>query len=61
MSKFISWDDKIMCLTREIILRKRVYAKRVAEEKMTQDFADREIEVMTSVLRDIEKLAGRLM
>lgn len=34
------------CLTREIGLRGRVYARRVAEKKMSQAFADEELAKM---------------
>lgn len=57
--KFISYDDKITCLEREINMRKYVYPRRVSENKMSQNKADAEIEIMKSVLKDIQKLAGR--
>jgi uncharacterized protein (DUF302 family) len=59
-NRFISFDDKIACLEREIKMRGYVYRKKVDEKKMSQDKMDLEIETMQAVLSDIKKLAGRL-
>lgn len=52
-------DDKIGCLRREIAMREKVYPGWVARRKMTQDKADRELEIMQAILKDYEdKPAG---
>lgn len=51
------------CAERELHQRRRVYARRVAEGKMTQQEADREIARMTAIwayFRDLED-QGRLL
>lgn len=57
--RFVSFDDKITCLEREIKMRQYVYPHRVEQKKMTQDQADKEIDIMRAVLKDILKLSGR--
>lgn len=49
--------EQIACVKRELAMRVRVYAYRVRERKMTQQHADREIDVMTAVLHTLEDLA----
>lgn len=54
---------QIACVTRELGFRRRVYARRVQEGKMTQAQADAEIGAMTAVLetlRVVEKGATLL-
>ena len=46
--------EKRRCLEREIEMRRRVYPRRVREGRMTQAEADREIDVMTAILRDYD-------
>ncbi len=48
----VSKDEKIACLQREIELRTRVYARYIAEGKMKQSKAERELEIMYAILRD---------
>jgi hypothetical protein len=43
-------SEQIACVEREIELRRRVYARRVADRKMSRATADREIERMAAVL-----------
>jgi hypothetical protein len=52
-------EQKLAAVTREIGFRRRVYARRVSENKMTQELMDREIEVFEAIERDYqEKAAG---
>ena len=50
----ITRDMKISALKRELHMRGRVYPHRVAEGRMTQADADREIAVMQAILADYE-------
>lgn len=45
-----SLADEIACVRREIGMRERVYPRRVADGKMKQAAADREVEIMRAVL-----------
>lgn len=47
-------DMKHACIKRELHMRGRVYPHRVAEGRMTQADADREIAVMQAILADYE-------
>lgn len=42
--------DEIACVRREIAMREKVYPRRVADNKMRADVADRELETMRAVL-----------
>lgn len=44
--------EKRACIERELRMRRRVYPRRVADGKMTQAQADREIAVMEAILDD---------
>jgi hypothetical protein len=46
--------EKRRCLEREIAMRRRAYPRWVREGRMTQAEADREIDVMTAILRDYD-------
>ena len=48
----ISNRTKLDCIEREMGYRRRVYARRVANEIMTQEKADHEIAVMESIAAD---------
>lgn len=48
--------DQIECVLRELGYRERVYARRVAEGKMTQKLADQELERMRAVLGTLQGL-----
>ena len=50
----ITRETKITALRRELQMRGRVYPHRVAEGRMTQAEADREIAVMRAILADYE-------
>lgn len=51
----ITFRDKEACARRELDFRRRVYARRVADGKMKQADADREIDIMASILEDYER------
>jgi hypothetical protein len=48
-------SEKIAELTREIAMREQAYPRRVAEKKMTQAKADRQIAVMRAILEDVRR------
>lgn len=50
-------DEMVAALEREIMMRQSVYPRRVADKKMSQARADREIEVMKAIL-DFVRLRG---
>jgi hypothetical protein len=52
-------EQKLAAVTRELGFRRRVYARRVDDGKMTQEQMDREIQVFEAIERDYqEKAAG---
>lgn len=51
MSRFTS-EDKRRAAAREAALRRNVYRKRVAEGRMRQEDADREIAIMDEIAAD---------
>lgn len=59
--------EKADCAEREVKQRRRVYTRFVADGRMSQDFADRQIAVMDAIagdyraLADAEDIAGRLL
>jgi len=57
----ISIDDQVKCVEREIKMRHSVYARRVADKKMTQAQADREIEAMEAVLGTLRDVQSKSM
>jgi hypothetical protein len=50
-----SIEEKIGCLERELRYRQRVYPRLVLAKKMSQQKADREIEVMAAILEDLKE------
>ncbi len=46
----IGLPEQIAAVEREIALRRRVYPRRVADRKMTQALADKQIAAMSAVL-----------
>lgn len=52
----VTLSEEIYCVERELKLRERVYPRFVANKRMTQERADREIELMRSVLRRLKSL-----
>jgi hypothetical protein len=57
--RFVSMDDMIGCAKRELLMRKRVYPRWVADDRMTQEKADKEIAFMAAILEHLLKVAGR--
>jgi hypothetical protein len=57
--RFVSLDDMIGCAKRELALRQRAYPKWVANGRMNQDKADKEIAFMGAILNHLLKTAGR--
>ena len=55
----VSLEEKIAALKREIELRERVYGRYVAEGKMKQSKAHREIEIMQAILADYQRTEGQ--
>jgi hypothetical protein len=47
---------QVACIERELGFRRRVYARRVAEQKMTKTQADYELEVMGAVLATLQSI-----
>ena len=52
MSAPISTADKLAAVERELGYRRRVYARRVAERKMTQELSDRQIAIFEAIAED---------
>jgi hypothetical protein len=46
----IGLPEQIACVEREIALRQRVYPRRVADKKMSQALADKQLAAMSAVL-----------
>ncbi len=44
--------DKLLCVERELAMRRRVYPRAVTDRRMTAEQADREIDVMESIAQD---------
>lgn len=63
----ITNKDKAECAEREVKQRQRVYSRWVAEGRLTQAFADRQIAVMQAIAEDYrvkadaDDSAGRLL
>lgn len=54
----ISLADQIGCIERELALRRRVYGRMVEQGRMTAHKAQREIELMASILDTLNRLKG---
>jgi hypothetical protein len=52
----VSIDDQIACVERELRYREHVYPRRIADKKMTQQLADREMIRMQAVLQTLQLL-----
>lgn len=48
--------EQIDCIERELRFRRQVYPRRVAEQKMSQQLADRQIELMEAVRATLERI-----
>ncbi|HEY2244026.1 MAG TPA: hypothetical protein VGH47_07375 [Xanthobacteraceae bacterium] len=53
----ITVHDKLKCARRELKYRQFVYPRRVAENKMAQSEADKELAVMSAIVDDYDKSA----
>jgi hypothetical protein len=53
----VSIEAQIACVERELVFREKCYPKWVAEKRMTQKLADREIASMRAVLATLKGLA----
>jgi chorismate mutase len=49
-------DQQIECAARELKMRKRVYARRVMENKMTDDDAEFEKGCMSDIIESLKEL-----
>ncbi len=57
-------DQQIECATREVKMRKRVYARRVLEEKKSAGTAEHETECMKDIvasLKELQRLKGETL
>lgn len=52
----VTVSDMLGCARRELGMRNKVYPRRVANRKMKQDDADREIRSMAAIVAHFEKL-----
>lgn len=55
----IPLDVQIQCVAREIKMRERCYPRWVAQGRLKEHEAQREIERMRAVLHTLQELAGR--
>ena len=46
--------DKLRCAERELVQRRRVYSRLIADGRMTKRQADREIELMAAIADDYQ-------
>lgn len=54
----ITFRDKEECARRELEMRRRVYPRWVQKGNLTQDRADREIEIMEAIVDDYAKASA---
>jgi hypothetical protein len=52
-------DEMIDCVDRELRLRAIVYPRRVADKRLSQAKADREVELMRAIRAELERLQRR--
>lgn len=52
----IPLEAQIKCVEREITFRRRVYARRVSQGRMSEIFADQQIKLMDAVLKTLQEL-----
>jgi len=52
----IPLEAQIKCVEREITFRRRVYARRVSQGRMSEIFADQQIKLMEAVLETLQEL-----
>jgi hypothetical protein len=51
--------EKLKCLEREVVYRKRFYARMVAEKKMTEQLAIKQISIMEQIADDYRPMAEK--
>jgi hypothetical protein len=51
-------DELVACAEREVRLREYVYPRRVAQRRMTQEKADKEIALMKAIVVELKRRAG---
>ena len=51
--------EKLEAVERELSLRRKVYPRRVADNRMTQAFADEQIALMEAVAADLREQAAK--
>lgn len=56
MQAEIPLETQIKCVEREITFRRRVYARRVSQGRMSEVFADQQIKLMGAVLETLKEL-----
>jgi hypothetical protein len=54
-------EEKYLCAVRELKMRRKVYPRWVQIHRMTQEQADREIELMEAIMKDYYDRAPRLI
>jgi len=59
MTDTFTAKEKLEAVERELHYRVRVYARRVADGKMTQAFADRQIAIFRAILHDYSTIARK--
>lgn len=55
----VTLEQQLVCVQREIYIRRRVYKTRVATHRMTQQQADRELVAMQAVGQTLRDLIDR--
>lgn len=58
-----TFEEKLEAVQRELVYRRRVYTRRLAEGKMTPQLAARQIKLFEEIEADYQKMAqnGRLL
>lgn len=59
MGQWFTMTEKLECVQRELKQREHVYPKRVADGKMSQEFANRQLALMKAIVEDYENLSER--
>ena len=57
LPRAVSLDRQMRAVEREIDMRRQVYPRRVADGKMSQQFADEELAIMEAVLATLKRIA----
>lgn len=52
MTDIISTTDKLACVTRELMMRKRVYPRWVADRRISEGMAAHQIACMEAIVED---------